>query len=522
MPIVSISKIQHRYGLQENLPQLSTAELGWSLDQRKLFIGNGPVSDGAPAVGNTEILTQYSDILALSDSYQYKGEAAGYTHQTGASMSSPTTRTLQRKLDEHVSVKDFGAVGNGVDDDTDAIERALHQLFIRESNKEVRRTLFFPAGVYNVNRTLKIPTYAKIYGEGKNSSVIKQTLASPAIQLADSKQQVGVNVGTNSAEIPSFIEINDISIESDAAGDVVEIFATKNCIFRRVKIEGSSGNDTSATPEYSCIKFGSTSVLVTTNIVFEQCDIRNNTFGIVADDDMNGILFNACRFYRLFKGAKLGENVTGTSLTSIKFTNCLFDKIFKEAIDVFPGVSGIVSSYNHFKKVGEADYSDTPTSVQHPVIKFEDSGNVSIGDIFDRPDSELDLSNPSTFKVNGYGYDTYYLNSTDGVYYGYHKTNSGKSVSLNDNQSVATSSNITFDSSHETSTLIYYTATRGSEQRQGVLRITGANITDEYNETANIGLEFSVTDDGNNITLNYTTTSTGDSVVFKYKVERLV
>ena len=530
MPIVSISKIQHRYGLQKNLPQLSTAELGWSLDQRKLFIGNGPVSDGAPAVGNTEILTQYSDILALSDSYQYKGDAAGYTHQTGVSMSAPTTRTLQRKLDEHVSVKDFGAVGDGVEDDTDAIERALYQLFAINSNEEVRRTLFFPAGVYKVIRTLKVPTYAKIYGEGKNSSTIKQTTDSiTAIELADSKQQTDPNIGTNSATIPSFIEINDISIEHSGTlgGDVVKIVATRNCIFRRVNFKGATGAAVSAGTGKSCINIGRTNqidpetslVYPTTNIVFEQCDIRNNVYGLLIEGDVNGVLLNACRFYRVYQGAKIGEDSSSTDLTSIKFTNCVFNKIYQQGINVFTGTSGIVSSYNHFQNVGNQDYDDasgTPT----PVITFGDDGNVSIGDIFDRASETL--GNSSTYRVDGQGFDNYYLDSVNGIYYGYYKTNSGKSISLADNTLVAASSTITFDSTHEKSTMIYYTATRGSDQRQGVLRVTGANVTDEYNETANIGLEFSATDAAGTITLNFTTTSTGSAVTFKYRTERLV
>ena len=33
MPILSISKIQQRRGLNENLPQLSSGELGWSVDR---------------------------------------------------------------------------------------------------------------------------------------------------------------------------------------------------------------------------------------------------------------------------------------------------------------------------------------------------------------------------------------------------------------------------------------------------------------------------------------------------------
>ena len=63
MAIVQISKIQHRRGLKENLPNLGSAELGWSLDTRQLYIGNGALTEGAPTTGRTEILTEHSDIL---------------------------------------------------------------------------------------------------------------------------------------------------------------------------------------------------------------------------------------------------------------------------------------------------------------------------------------------------------------------------------------------------------------------------------------------------------------------------
>ena len=57
MAVVQISKIQLRRGLQENLPQLASAEMGWSVDERRLFIGNGTLAEGAPSTGVTEILT---------------------------------------------------------------------------------------------------------------------------------------------------------------------------------------------------------------------------------------------------------------------------------------------------------------------------------------------------------------------------------------------------------------------------------------------------------------------------------
>ena len=136
MAIVQISRIQHRKGLKENLPQLAGAEIGWAQDQRKLYIGNGTLAEGAPVIGNTEILTEFSDVLSVAKSYTFKGDDAGYTVVTGNPVVS---RTLQKKLDEVASVKDFGAKGDGVTDDTTAINTAFNELFSRETNEERAR-----------------------------------------------------------------------------------------------------------------------------------------------------------------------------------------------------------------------------------------------------------------------------------------------------------------------------------------------------------------------------------------------
>jgi hypothetical protein len=61
--IVQISRITNRKGLQINLPQLAGAEFGWCTDTRKLFIGNGTLEDGAPEIGNTEVLTEFSEVI---------------------------------------------------------------------------------------------------------------------------------------------------------------------------------------------------------------------------------------------------------------------------------------------------------------------------------------------------------------------------------------------------------------------------------------------------------------------------
>lgn len=60
MAIVQISKIQQRRGLQQDLPALAAGEIGWTIDSRRAYIGNGTIEEGAPTEGITELLTQYS------------------------------------------------------------------------------------------------------------------------------------------------------------------------------------------------------------------------------------------------------------------------------------------------------------------------------------------------------------------------------------------------------------------------------------------------------------------------------
>ena len=68
MAVIQISKIQLRRGREqeEGIPQLASGELAWAIDTQKLFIGNGAVSEGAPQVGNTRILTEQDNIFELA------------------------------------------------------------------------------------------------------------------------------------------------------------------------------------------------------------------------------------------------------------------------------------------------------------------------------------------------------------------------------------------------------------------------------------------------------------------------
>jgi hypothetical protein len=85
-----------------------------------------------------------------------------------ASGSGAVQRTALDKLRDVVSVKDFGAVGDGVTDDTAAINAAL------ATNKSV----YFPAGTYMTTGNHVIQYSATVgrtlYGESRTSSVLKR------------------------------------------------------------------------------------------------------------------------------------------------------------------------------------------------------------------------------------------------------------------------------------------------------------------------------------------------------------
>lgn len=83
----------------------------------------------------------------------------------------PGTGAVSRGQDEYnqdrVSVKDFGATGDGVTDDTTAVQNAL--------TAAAGKTLFFPAGDYLITSDLSISTdYTCLMGEGSGSTITLQ------------------------------------------------------------------------------------------------------------------------------------------------------------------------------------------------------------------------------------------------------------------------------------------------------------------------------------------------------------
>ena len=218
MPIVQISRIQHRRGKKADLPQLAAGELGWVVDEQRLYIGNGTVADGAPAVGNTEIMTDGSGAFTTALSYTYKGYLGDSTPVlTGA--TGDVTRTLQQTLDDYVSVKAFGAVGDDSTADATAIQRAIEELYsdTDQADTRARRILFFPAGIYRISTALKIPPYAHLVGEGPDKTIIRNSGNNAVAITEDTGAQTFGSIGDSSETVPTQIQIEGITFRNTVA-----------------------------------------------------------------------------------------------------------------------------------------------------------------------------------------------------------------------------------------------------------------------------------------------------------------
>ena len=124
-------------------------------------------------------------------------------------------RSVQSKERDIVSVKDFGAQGDGVTDDTAAIQAAV----------ATGANVYFPKGIYNVSSTISVTAANQcLFGEG-NECVI---------------QQVGVNFSVitlvaNATEIKN-LRFNGAATSADAANVYFAVFTDETFAPDNVKI----------------------------------------------------------------------------------------------------------------------------------------------------------------------------------------------------------------------------------------------------------------------------------------------
>ena len=527
MPIVQISRIQHRRGKRTDLPQLAAGELGWVIDEQRLFIGNGTVSDGAPAVGNTEIVTEGSSAFTTALSYTYKGYLGDSTPITTSQQ-----RTLQDRLDEYVSVRDFGAKGDDSTADLTAIQNAIDELYIDtdKDDTRARRVLFFPAGTYKISSALKIPPFAHLVGEGPDKTIIKNSGNNAVMVMQDDEGNVGSNIGNSSATTPTQIQITNMTLRQSVAYGGVSLDRVTNAYFNNVKFQGtfaSGGTDGSTSKGVTVTN--STATHSTSNIVFNQCQFTKFARLIDLSFNCTNIKFHACDFKTAFYGALIGAEMDGSTTglddgpRDIQFTSSSWSDIGQQAILVSPatgttddaGPRHIVSHANFYAKTVGNNFEGVGSIREVPIIQFDNDECSSVQDFFERTDlrrsdgsSELNAAP----EVQGIGVTTKLI----------------KSQTLPDNTSSATTIN-EFPALSSKGIVIKYKITRGTLDRTGEFIIScstnAVGFDDTFTESgADVGVTLTAALDNKDSTagnetvaFKFTTTSSGTAATIDYQ-----
>lgn len=352
MAVTILGIIQHRRGIKADLPvKLEEGELGFCVDTRELFIGNTPAQGG-----NTQIFTDAVDVVTLAQ-YQFLSDTQ-VTSQTGTSMNQPIIRSLQAQLDDAwVNVKAYGAKGDGITDDTVAINRAIEDLYTKqlttsENVRQARKTVWFPAGRYLVTDTILLYPEVHLQGENYQNTQLFQALHSPSklclLRLTDSLGQTGAALGDNSAQLPMNQSVCDLNLHVQNATQIVLLERPNqiefcNCWFSSAWV----GPTVTPGTEVTGVTIQSLGTFVYGDVWLNNCKFTNMEWAMYCDQHIQNIHILNTSFNNLY----LGVITSGSpGPLHVKVQNCVFDLIEQQAIKVM-STSHVSSLHNTYLDV---------------------------------------------------------------------------------------------------------------------------------------------------------------------------
>ena len=179
-----------------------------------------------PLSSSIEVMTNETGIINAGNA-----TAISYT----AGFPGATLQTVQTKLEQYVSVKDFGAVGDGVTDDTANIQDAVDAM-----NAANGGAIYFPAGEYLITDYITLYSDVTLFGEGKASKIHLVNSGRSDAFRATGTQPSPVNRIT----MRDFMLYGDTSflagVPSVVNGGGVNFLYTDDCTFENLWVSGFS------------------------------------------------------------------------------------------------------------------------------------------------------------------------------------------------------------------------------------------------------------------------------------------
>lgn len=185
-----------------------------------------------PLSSSIEILTNETGVIN-------GGNANDISYTAG--FTGATLQSVQTKLEQYVSVKDFGAVGDGVADDTAAIQAAIDATkpsvayFNDSAIPTQTKGIYIPAGTYRVTDTIILYSFQTLFGDGVSSDL----KADPAFS--------GASIISMQSPIPLSVDychlasIRNLSFSGNTTAVAQGSGIVVNCVFQDIALATTKG-----------------------------------------------------------------------------------------------------------------------------------------------------------------------------------------------------------------------------------------------------------------------------------------
>ena len=214
------------------------------------------------------------------------------------SVTGSVTRNVQLALMEGLSVKDFGAVGDGISDDYAALQAALTN----------GGSIYIPAGTYFIGTaTLTMVADTHLYGDGLSSLITTS------------------GVG-RTAHVENIINV------------------ASNCTLRDLAINGDRFNTTD--------QIDGLYISTADNVVMESVHMIDHGAAVWFDGDCNNAIIRGCQFTKDIenKSGVILQPGLGFFVKYVTIEGCFFGETIEEAIDFQSYCQFVTIRGNHFFK----------------------------------------------------------------------------------------------------------------------------------------------------------------------------
>lgn len=251
----------------------------------------------APNLGDARRMSVGTLSQYIEDNVIVPNNAANVTYDPAG--TGAVQRTVEGKLRETVSVKDFGAVGDGVTDDARAIDAAVKAVYDAGGG-----TVYIPKGTYLLGTTTTAtanPYYifarnnVSIIGDGIDATVLK-------VKAGENLRFRGTTgpfvIATDQAAPLTNCRFSDFTVDWNGANNLLiqdgtgsppetkrnnaSVFSLRggiNIVCERIKVKETPGNQ--------CIFFPAQSNLGQRNIVVRDCIFENNGSALAGNYNMD-------------------------------------------------------------------------------------------------------------------------------------------------------------------------------------------------------------------------------------------